>query len=106
MHATIVMMIALVGLGCQNPEGDAPAIPAIAGQSVAASGGSVAADALTPPSYATYYGGGFASMDLAEDESFGACVRDTICSFIIGRSPDVPSARQIEAAYRAGYYSR
>jgi hypothetical protein len=106
MHATIVMMIALGGLGCQNPDGGVPPIPPIAGQPVATSGGSVAMGAPAPPSYATYYGGAFANAEFMVDDSFGDCLRDTICSFFIGRSPDVPSARQIEAEYRAGYYSR
>jgi hypothetical protein len=42
--------------------------------------------------------------DLSDDDSFGSCLRDTFCSFIIGRSPDVPSAREIEAAYYSGRY--
>ena len=106
MQATVVMLIALGGLGCQNPVDNVPPIPPVAGQPAAPSTGSVPAYEPAPSSYTPYYGGGFDSADPYDDESFGACVRDTFCSFFIGRSPDVPSARQIEAAYRAGYHSR
>jgi hypothetical protein len=106
MHVTVLMLIALGGLGCQNPVDDVPPIPPVAGQPAAPSTGSVPAYEPAPSTYTPYYGGGFDSADPYDDQSFGACVRDTFCSFFIGRSPDVPSARQIEAAYRAGYSSR
>jgi hypothetical protein len=106
MQATVVMLIALGGLGCQNPVDDIPPIPPVANQPAAPSAAPVPADEPAPPSYPRYYGAGFDSPGPGDDDSFGACLRDTICSFFIGRSPDVPSAHEIEAAYRAGYYSR
>ena len=108
MQATVVMLIALGGLGCQNPASDLPPIPPAAVQP-AAVGPATASPATEapPPPYEPYLGASiFDTGEPASDDTFGACVRDTFCSFFIGRSPDVPSARQIEDAYRAGYYSR
>jgi hypothetical protein len=136
MQAMVVMLIALGGLGCQNPASDVPPIPPAAGQPAAPSSGSV--PAITgqraapssesvpavagqpaapspasvpsydpaPSAYPAYYGAFYDGGDPMDDDSFGSYLRDTFCSFFIGRSPDVPSARQIEAAYRAGYYGR
>ena len=116
MQAMVVMLIALGGLGCQNPAGEMPPIPPIAGQPAvrepavsqpaAPSSVSVPAYEPAPTSYAPYYGEGFDTSDPLGKASFGDCLRDTFCSFFIGRSPDVPPAYQIEAAYRAGYYNR
>ncbi len=117
MQATVLMLIALGGLGCQNPASDLPPIPPASAQPVAPEhpatpsvvppSATVPASEPAPPPYPVYSGGNlFGSRDPSEYESFGDCVRDTICSFFIGRSPDVPSAREIEAAYRGGYYSR
>lgn len=108
MQATVVMLIALGGLGCQNPAGDLPPIPPSAVQPATAE--PVAASLATeppPPAYEPYLGASIFDMgEPAGHDSFGDCLRDTFCSFFIGRSPDVPSACQIEAAYRAGYYGR
>jgi hypothetical protein len=121
MQATVVMLIALGGLGCRNPDSDVPPIPPVASQPAApssgsvpattslpaaASSGSVPADVPAPSAYPAYFGAFYDGGDPTDDDSFGSCLRDTFCSFFIGRSPDVPSARQIEAAYRAGYYAR
>ena len=110
MQATIVILIALGGLGCQNPADNLPPIPPAATQPAvvqppAPSSAAVTAPEATPSVYPVYYGASVFDTGLPpEDESFGDCLRDTICSFVLGRSPDVPSASQIEAAYRAGYY--
>ena len=137
MHATVVMLIALSGLGCQNPEGvSAPTSPAATPPAAtppatappaatppaatppatappaevgpAASGsGPISGYDYAPPAYGTFPS---AVCDCVADpagrDSLGRCLNDTFCSFIIGRSPDVPSVRQIEAAYCAGFYSR
>ncbi len=53
------------------------------------------------------YGQGAAGYpDAADDESFGTCMRNTFCSFFIGRDPGIPTAAEIEAAYHAGLYNR
>lgn len=109
MQATVVMLIALGGLGCQNPASDLPPIPAVGGEVEAPSSESTApapAPAITPyPSgYPAYGVSPILTGDIPEDNSFRGCVRSTVWSFIIGRDPDVPSAREIEAAYYGGQH--
>jgi hypothetical protein len=105
MQATVVMLIALGGLGCQNPASDLPPLPPVtAGPAEAA--GEAPASALAPTPYPSYVANPVITGDIPEDDSFRGCLRDTFCSFFIGRDPDVPTARQIEAAYYAGQYGR
>lgn len=116
MQATVVMLIALAGLGCQNPASDLPPIPSptvravpaeLAPAETAVESAPVPTSEPAPPPYPTYIGASvFDSADPTEYQSFRSGLRDTFCSFFIGRSPDVPSAREIEDAYRAGYYNR
>jgi len=103
MQATVVMLIALGGLGCQNPVSDLPPLPPVV---AAERPQDTPADYPPPAPYPGYTANPVISGDITEDDSLGGCLRDTFCSFIIGRSPDVPSAREIEAAYHAGYYGR
>jgi hypothetical protein len=104
MHATVVMLLAIGGLGCQNPVGDRPPIPPVAVAPAVQSSGSVPSYSPAPSGYATYAGRQGYGGDPSDDDSFGSCLRDTVCSLFIGRSPDVPSAREIEAAYYSGRY--
>ena len=109
MHATVVMLITLGGLGCQNPVSDLPPVLPDVRQSVDQP--STVAPSVTPASpapvaYPVYTQSPYGCADAADDESFGRCLRNTFCSFFIGRDPDVPTASQIEAAYHAGYYNR
>lgn len=60
---------------------------------------------VPPPPYPVYSGGPFSVLDVHEDNSFGGCVRNTFWSFFIGHDPNVPSARDIEAAYQSGLYN-
>ncbi len=60
---------------------------------------------VPPPPYPVYSGGPFSALDVHEDNSFGGCLRNTFYSFFIGRDPNVPSARDIEAAYQSGLYN-
>jgi hypothetical protein len=107
MQATIVMLIALGGLGCQNPAGDLPPLPpVIAGPAELSADTNDSAPAPAPSPYPVYAGGPVISGDIPDDDSFGGCLKDTFYSFVFGRSPGVPSAREIEAAYNAGYYGR
>ncbi len=119
MQATVVMLIALGGLGCQNPISDVSPLPPATG-ALAASDLPPLPPAASAPAgpYERYpvpsYPAPFGSMtdarwhgiggDPSDDVSFGSCLRDTFCSFFIGRSPDVPSAREIEAIYNSGRY--
>jgi hypothetical protein len=102
MQATVVMLLALGGLGCQNPVSDLPPIPSVSNVPAVPSQGSAFSYNPAPSGYATYAGWQGYSGDPSDEDSFGSCLRDTFCSFFIGRSPDVPSAREIEAAYYSG----
>jgi hypothetical protein len=114
MQAMVVMLIALGGLGCQNPEEKVPVPPPIAvpvPESAPVAEQPAAPSSETAPAYApapyplpSYYGGPY-PYDAPDDDSFGACLRDTLYSFVYGRSPGVPSVREIESAYRAGLYN-
>jgi hypothetical protein len=122
MHAVVVMLIALGGLGCQNPASTAPpalpavevpasqpATPAVSPLSdvgpTAPLGDVSTTDNAPPPPYPVYSGGPFANAAVPEDDSFRTCLRNTFCSFFIGKDPGVPTAREIEAAYGAGLYN-
>ncbi len=102
MQATIVMLLALGGLGCQNPVSTLPPIPPGSGVAHGPSLGSVPSDNPAPAGYATDSAGPGYDDDPSDEDSFGGYLRDTFCSFFLGRSPDVPSARDIEAAYYSG----
>jgi hypothetical protein len=102
MQATVLMLLALGGLGCQNPVGDLPPIPTVASVPAGQSPAYVPSYHPAPSGYATDAGWPGFGGEPADGESFGDCLRDTFCSFFIGRSPDVPSAREIEAAYYSG----
>ncbi len=104
MQATVLMLLALGGLGCQNPVSDRPPSPPVASVPAGQPSGSVTSSYPAPSAYATYAGWHGYSDGPSDDDSFGSCLRDTVCSFFIGRSPDVPSAREIEAAYYSGRY--
>jgi len=104
MQATVVMLLALGGLGCQNPASDLPPIPPVSSVPAGQSQWSASYDDPVPSGYATYAGWPRHGIDPLDDGCFGSCLRDTFCSFFIGRSPDVPSAREIDAAYHSGRY--
>jgi hypothetical protein len=104
MQATVVMLLALGGLGCQNPASDLPPIPPISSVPAGQSQGSASYDNPVPSGYPTHAGWPGYGVDPSDDDSFGSCLRETFCSFFIGRSPDVPSAREIESAYNSGRY--
>jgi hypothetical protein len=123
MQATVVMLIALGGLGCQNPVSDLPPfLPDVrqsAGQpsteaspvtsdSPASSqpstdAGSVTSASPAPTAYPVYGQGPSGYPETVEDESFGTCMRNTFCSFFIGRDPGIPTAAEIEAAYHSSH---
>jgi hypothetical protein len=105
MQATVVMLIALGGLGCANQAGDLPPIPPVAASSAGQPSSDVSPPFAAPPSYPVYSGGPFANAGVPDEDSFRQCVRNTFCSFFLGRDPGVPTARQIEAAYYSGQYN-
>ena len=99
MHGTIVILIALGGLGCQNKSCHAsPAPPAGDGWC----GAHVAFPSFAPPSPAAY--APIHDHGDAADYSRGRSLRSTLCSFVLGRDPDVPTARDIEATFYSGSF--
>jgi hypothetical protein len=108
MQPTIVMLIALGGLGCQNPASDLPPLPSVAANPVVETPPAAEAPAYVPAPtpYPVYATNPVLTGDIPEDDSFRGCLRDTFCSFFLGRDPDVPTARQIMSAYQAGGYGR
>jgi hypothetical protein len=108
MQATVIMLIALSGLGCQNPNpvNDLAPMPSVTSDSSRPIPASVPSYNAAPTAYTAYTGGPGTFVEASDDLSFGECARKTFCSFFIGRDPDVPGAREIEAAYYAGLYSR
>lgn len=116
MYATVVMLIAIGGLGCQNPVSELPpSLPEVrtptsqpAGEAAPAPMTAAESEVPSPapPSYPVYSGGPFRNDEAPAKDSFQSCFRKTVCSFFIGRDPDVPSARQIMEAYCAGQYNQ
>jgi hypothetical protein len=104
MQGTVVMLIALSGLGCQNkPCGALPGTLTSYGSGdwSAANGYS---NAVAQPGYPAYV----ARPDSGYDHSGypGGALRSTLWSFVLGRDPDVPTAREIEATFNSGGYDQ
>ena len=111
MQATVVLLIALAGLGCQNPVSDLPPVLPDVRQSAGQPSGEVssvqpATTGYTAPApYPVYIQDPSACSESADEDSFRRCVRNTFCSFFIGRDPGIPTAREIEASYYGGQYN-
>jgi hypothetical protein len=102
MHATLVILAALSGLGCQNKScyvTDSPLGLHYVGSSYRYVPG---------PSVYSAYTSSLSSGHYGPEEPSGVreIVLDTLYSFFVGRSPGVPSPREIEASvfgYHGGY---
>jgi hypothetical protein len=101
MQATLVLLMALGGMGCHNKSCDMvdarPTFNFDGGGYANAYSGYLAPRA-TPAGYSSGYIGGYRSADLG----WRAGLRDTLFSFVLGRSPDVPTPREIEASVYTG----
>jgi len=102
MQATIVMLLTLGGLGCQNSISTLPLSSPGSGVAPGPSLGSAPSYNPALAGYVTDSGWPGYDDDSSDEDSFRGCLRDTFCSFFLGRSPDVPSASDIEAAYYSG----
>ena len=101
MQGSVVLLIALSSLGCDHKScGVFPATAAVDGQ-YAASANLPSPAPSGYPAYAPrhYYGG-----DAAGDS--GGTLRGTLCSFILGHDPEVPTARDIEATFDSASYGQ
>ena len=87
MHGAIVMLMALSGVGCQNKIGDSGDPPASVSPIVSPAV-NPAASSTTPPPYPQFDFGGYGSPEPAEPTHWDV-LRSTLCSFVLGRDPDV-----------------
>jgi hypothetical protein len=104
MQGTIVMLIALSGLGCQNKPCGAVPVPLTSYGSGDWSAANGYPNAGAHPGYPAYV----ARRDSGCDGSGypGGALRSTLWSFVLGRDPDVPTAREIEATFDSGGYDQ
>jgi hypothetical protein len=102
MQMSVVMVMALSGLGCQNKGCDVSPTPQTCYTSspcaLNAYPGSFA-----PSGYPVYAPSRY-GRDNASDYTFHSSVRSTLWSFVLGRDPDVASASEIEATFYSGGY--
>jgi hypothetical protein len=102
MHASVVMVMALSGLGCQNKDCAPSPIPRIYyGSSQYTT--NAYPGIVGQPAYTAYGPGGY-RIGHPEDYTFHGAVRSTLWSFVLGRDPDVASVREIEATFYSGGY--
>jgi hypothetical protein len=100
MLGSVVLLTALCGWGCHNKACDAYAAapPMVSGQSVALMDTGWRASSVRP----AYTASSFGCLEGGDDQ--GGTLRGTLWSFILGRDPDVPTVRDIEASvYPAGH---
>jgi hypothetical protein len=96
MSGSIVMAIALAGLGGHNqPEGLAE--PLLSETEIASPYTNPYPQYTVPSSYSGYYSR-VGSYELPEYTSHWGTVRSTLWSLILGRDPDVPTVAEIEAS--------
>jgi hypothetical protein len=108
MQIPFVMMLALAGLGCQNKssvvvdagpltgsqvESAPPASDQRSGYSTRTYSGSFA-----PTPYPDIPSRLYTNNSEPRSTNWHAELRSTLCSFVIGRDPDVSTAREIEAS--------
>ena len=102
MQGSILMLIAFSGLGCQNPTVDASQMPAAPSATVAPVARLWRRFRGRPPRRRIrYFPEDYSSFDI-DNRTPWDNMRATFCSFFIGRDPDVPTPRQIEA-FAYGY---
>src|SRR5262249_44881168 len=100
MQGSVVMLIALSGLGCEHKSCDVlQAPPTVDGRYGAHADYPTLAPSGHPAYAPLHYSGGDASGD-----SHRGSLRATLWSFVLGRDPDVPTAREIEATFSSGGY--
>jgi hypothetical protein len=95
MAGSVVMLVALSGFGCQNKDCGALPVPLTDRWGVPYEGSS-SSQSAAPLVYPAYSSGGYRGGDSWDDS--GGCLRATLWSFVLGRDPDVPTPREIEAS--------
>jgi hypothetical protein len=107
MQVSMVMILALAGLGCENkPAGASDTLPAVFDQGHAAPLASFQGGEYTPRNSAdsfvsTPYPGIpphlYSAPTLPHDLDWHADLRSTLYSFVFGHDPDIVTIREIEA---------
>ncbi len=97
MQAALVMAFALTGLGCQNKE-EVVAEPLPVYTTTTSAEPNPYPRYTTPSSYSGYYQRN-ENTDISDVyPNHWEVLRATICSFVIGRDPDVITVNEIEAS--------
>jgi hypothetical protein len=102
MQGSVVMLIALSGLGCDHKSCDVLQAPPTVDGRYGANVDDPSLARSGHPAYAPlHYSGGDESGD-----SCGGSLRATLWSFVLGHDPDVPTVREIEATFHSGGYGQ
>ena len=102
MQGAIVMLIALTGLGCDNPSSRSNDLPTSVSPIVSPDVNPVPMP-TSPLPYSRSYVSVSGDTEIA-DTTHSSILRSTLYSFVLGHDPDVMTAREIEAsAYGYGY---
>jgi hypothetical protein len=98
MQGSIIMMLALGGLGCQNKGCDVFPTPQTTRVASAQSWANVCPTAIASSGYSACSTIHDTSYD-ASGYSARSAFRSTLWSFVIGHDPDVATVREIEATF-------
>ena len=102
MQGAIVMLMALSGLGCDNPSSHLDDLPT-SGSPIVSRDVNPVPTPTTPLPYSRSYVPVSGDTEIA-DTTHSSVLRSTLYSFVLGHDPDVMTAREIEAsAYGYGY---
>jgi hypothetical protein len=102
MQGALVMLFALSGLGCQNKTDDSGQVPPLV-IPIEIPEANPAPGSTTPRPYPQYFDLSSAGIETAEPTHWEV-LRATLWSFVLGRDPDVMTAREIEeSVYGYGY---
>jgi hypothetical protein len=104
MHATLALLLAVSGLGCQNRSCDVVGAPGFAPFAACADTDQFSGDVGRPMHFTDASGAISPYYQLEEPAGFGDSMRDTFYSFFLGRSPGMPSAAEIEASAMRAYW--
>jgi hypothetical protein len=102
MQVSVMMVMALSGLGCQNKECEVFPTPQISHASSSCAT-NMHPGSAAPSGYPAYAPGGY-GVTTPLDYTVHGAMRSTLWSFILGRDPDVASVRDIEATFDSGRY--
>jgi len=99
MQGAIVMAIALTGLGCQNKSCDlSNPQPAYGSFGATSTYAKPYPSYATPSSYSGYYSRSYTDNAWDPYPTHWDSLRSTLYSLMLGRDPDVATAREIEAS--------